>query len=153
MNHFRCTFLLALSLVAVPATWGQTIESSIMNRLKNLHSVPAAQRPAATIRLSNEIRTLPAGMTKVKLADSLTHVATEGDPNPVVLQSAAETLSNALFEWPVLAKDGQPPVQYIDLARLVRYENVTVDLQDPMLVKAGQILAANDAGLKRVTLR
>jgi hypothetical protein len=152
MNHFRCSFLLALSLVAVPAIWGQTIESSIMNRMKSLRSVPAEQRPAATIRLSNEIRTLPAGMTKVKLADSLTHMATAGDPNPIVLQSAAETLSGALFEWPVLAKDGQPPVQYMDLARLVRYEHVTTDLQDPMLLKAGQILAANDAGLKRTAL-
>jgi hypothetical protein len=121
--------------------------------MKALRSVPAVQRPAATIKLSNDIRALPGGMAKVRLADSLAHVATEGEPNQIVLQSVAETLSDALFEWPVLAVAGKPPVEYIDLARLVRYEHVKVDLQDPMLVKADQVVVANDAGLKRVTLR
>ena len=153
MSRSSCTFFLALFLVGVPANWGQTTESSITSRMKALRAVPAVQRPAATIKLSNDIRALPGGMAKVRLADSLAHVATEGEPNQIVLQSVAETLSNALFEWPVLAVAGKPPVEYIDLARLVRYEHVKIDLQDPMLVKADQVLVANDAGLKRVTLR
>ena len=34
-------------------------------------------------------------------------------------------------------------------ARLVRYEGVTITLTDPLYVKAGQILAANDADVAK----
>jgi peroxiredoxin len=37
----------------------------------------------------------------------------------------------------------------MDLAKFVRYENVTVDLKDPLLAKATQILVANDAEIEK----
>jgi peroxiredoxin len=39
---------------------------------------------------------------------------------------------------------------YMDVAKLVRYEHVNTDLKDPLLDKAAQILAANDAEIEKV---
>jgi peroxiredoxin len=46
-------------------------------------------------------------------------------------------------------------MQYLDLARLVRYEDATVTLNDPLYAKASQILADNDADVQKAdfTLR
>jgi peroxiredoxin len=108
--------------------------------------VPDPDRPAATIKIANDIRTLPAGMPKLKLADALTHLVTEGDPGHEALQAVADTLAQALSEAPQpLAKDGRPAMPYMDLAKLALYEQTTTDFKDPMLDKAAVILAANDA--------
>jgi peroxiredoxin len=131
--------------------FGQATEASIHDQLKGLRAVPDAQRPAATVNIANEIKSLPAGLPKLKLADSLTHLSTEGDPGHATLQVVATTLSQALAENPLTAgKDGQPAMPYIDLAKLVRYEHVTTDLTDPMLAKASDLLAANDAEIEKV---
>jgi peroxiredoxin len=39
---------------------------------------------------------------------------------------------------------------YTDLAKLARYEQVNVDFKDPLLTKASEILAANDAEIEKV---
>lgn len=142
------TFLLA-ALLATPNLHAQATESSITNQLKGLRSVPIAQRPAATTKIATDIRTLPPGLTKVKLADGLSHLATEGDPGQQTLQAVAQTLSQALSESPITPKNDQPPMPYMDLAKLVRYEHVTIDLKDPLLDKADKILAANDAEIEK----
>lgn len=129
----------------------QANESSITSQLKNLRSVPEAQRPEATRKLALDIRILPAGISKVKLADALSHLSTEGDPGKEILQAVAQTLSQALAESPQpTGKDGRPAMPYMDLAQLIRYEHVTADLSDPSLEKAGQILAANDAEIAKL---
>jgi peroxiredoxin len=143
------TLLFALPLLLVTALCAQATESSITNQLRGLRAVPTAERPAATIRIAMDIRTLPAGLPKLKLADGLAHLSTEGDPGLEALQSVADTLSQTLSESPLPAKGGEPAMPYMDLARLARYEHVTVDLKDPLFAKADEILAANDAEIEK----
>jgi peroxiredoxin len=129
---------------------GQVTQSSIAKELDGLRAVPDAQRPDATTKIAMEIRTLPAGIPKLKLADALTHLSTEGDPGHTTLQAVADTLAMALKENPLPpGKYGGPALPYTDLARLVRYEGVTTDLDDPMLKQASGILAANDADVQK----
>jgi len=137
-------FALTLSFFFA-AGHAQVTESSIINRLRNLRSVPDDQRPAVTTQIAKDIRTLPPGPSKLKLADALSHLVTEGDPGPETLQAVGDTLSQALSESPVKPKNDRPPMEYMDLARLVRYEGVTIDLKDPLLEKALETFAANDA--------
>jgi len=150
MRNSARTFLFAATILAAPRIHAQASESSITTQLKGLRAVPTAQRPAATTKIAMDIRTLPAGPNKVKLADALTHLSTEGDPGRDTLQAVAQTLSQALTESPVPAKNDQPPMPYMDLARLARYEGITTDLKDPLLTQSDEILAANDAEIQKV---
>jgi hypothetical protein len=110
MTNRRCALLIAFALLASPALWGQATVSSISKQLDGLRAVPDPQRPAATTKIANDIRTLPPGLPKLKLADSLTHLATEGDPGQETLQAVADTLAQALKETPQpTLKDGRQP--------------------------------------------
>jgi len=124
-------------------------EGMITEQLKNLRSQPADKRPAATQKLAEEIRTLPGGMPKVKLADGLMHLSTEGDAGQEVLQAVADTLAKSLAESPVPAKGDQPPMPYLDLAKLVRYEGLKITLDDPLYAKAKESLLANEAEIAK----
>jgi peroxiredoxin len=129
---------------------GQATQSSIGKEIDGLRALPDAQRPDATTKIAMEIRTLPAGTPKLKLADAVTHLSTEGDPGHATLQAVADTLAMALKENPLPAgKDGAPAMPYLDLARLVRYEGVTTELDDPMLKQANGILAADDEDVQK----
>ena len=128
---------------------GQVKESAVAKQLDGLRSLPDAQRPAATVKLAQDIGTLPSGQSKVKYADELTNLVTEGDQGSDALQAAADALTKALTESPVPAKGDEPPRPYMDLARLVRYEGATTTFTDPLYIKAGQILAANDAEIEK----
>jgi thiol-disulfide isomerase/thioredoxin len=150
MTGFRGVIAVALVLLVAPTLYGQATEGSIRKEIEGLRAVPDGQRPEATTKIAMDIRTLPAGMPKLKLADALTHLSTEGDPGHETLQAVAETLAQALKETPVPpAKDGNPAMPYGDLAKLVRYEGVTTDFQDPMLTKASDNLSANDADVQK----
>ena len=150
MTNRRCALLIAFALLASPALWGQATVSSISKQLDGLRAVPDPQRPAATTKIANDIRTLPPGLPKLKLADSLTHLATEGDPGQETLQAVADTLAQALKETPQPPlKDGRPAMPYTDLAKLARYEGITTDFKDPMLSIADDILVANDADVAK----
>jgi peroxiredoxin len=113
--------------------------------------VPDAQRPAATIKIAMDIRTLPAGLPKLKLANGLCSLATEGDPGKEALDAVAETLAEALKENPIPAKspDAPPASPYMELAKLIRYEHVSATLDDPQMAKADALLAANDADIQK----
>lgn len=144
MKNSKLVVLIAL-VCAASVVWGQASLSSIEKRLDNLRAVPDAQRPAATVQLANDIHTLPAGMPKLKLADSLSHLVTEGDPGRETIQAVAATLAQALKETPQHAnKQGEPAEPYMELAKLARYEGVTTSLDDPQLAKANEMLTAND---------
>jgi len=149
--------ILAVAVVVLVArlAYGQATESSITNELKNLRSVPVDQRPAATLKIALEIRSLPAGTPKLRLADALCHLATEGDAGIGALQAVADTLSKSLAETPVPAKGDQVPMPYMDLAKLVHYENVKATLDDPLYAKANEALVANEADIAKAdfTLR
>ena len=136
-------FLSAL-LVASAHLSGQASPSKIADELNKLRSLSDQERPIATVKVAAEISALPPGMEKVRLADGASHLVTEGDQGRDALQAVADTLSKALTETPVPAKGDQPPMPYFDLARLARYEHVTVSLDDPLYKKANDILAANE---------
>jgi len=142
--------LLAALLVFVPSMLSaQLSESAITNKIKNLRSLSATQRPSATVQLATDIRALSPGPQKVRLADSLAHLVTEGDQGAAALQAVADALSQALAESPVAPKKSETPEPYLELATLVRYENVTTTLNAPLLAQAGQTLVANDADAQK----
>jgi peroxiredoxin len=150
MDPIRRTFLAAVALLlAAPLLQAQASMSSINKQLDSLRSLSAQQRPAATIKLAADISSLPAGPKKVGLANNLANLVTEGDQGAAALQAVAGALSQALAQSPLPAKGDQPPMPYLELASLVRYKNVTVTLNDPLFVKASQILAANDAEVEK----
>jgi thiol-disulfide isomerase/thioredoxin len=124
-------------------------ESTIEKEMSKLRSLPVADRPPATVKVAGEIAALPAGKSKIEAADALSHLVTEGDQGSEALQAVADTLSKALAETPIPAKGGQPPMPYMDLARLVRYEDVTTTLKDPLYAKANDVLTAEDADIAK----
>ena len=152
MSFSRVHIVLAAGLL-VPAMHAQKAptESSITKQLDGLRAVPDAQRPAATIKAAMDIRTLPAGVPKLKLANGLCGLATEGDPGKETLEAVAETLALALKENPIPTKtsDAPPASPYMELAKLIRYEHVTATLDDPQMAKADALLAANDADVQK----
>lgn len=91
---------LLLYVLVAPLLSAQVSESAIINQIKGLRGVSTADRPAVTIKIAKEIRTLPAGASKVKLAYALSNLVTEGDPGMEALQAVADSLSQALAESP-----------------------------------------------------
>jgi peroxiredoxin len=147
--HFA---LLAVLLFAAPMPQAAAKDAVIDNQLQNLRLLPTAQRSAMTARLAAEIHALPAGPEKVQLAAILAARSNEGDPGFAVLQSVADTLTQALAESPDFVESDSFPKPYTELAKMVRYEHVGTVFADPLLAKrlakAMQRLAANDADLK-----
>lgn len=123
--------------------------SKIEDRMRNLRSLSDAQRPAATVQLAADIRALPANMDKVKLADALAHLVTEGDQGQATIQAAADALRQSLADTPMPSRKGDVPMPYLDLANLVRYEGATEDFTDPMYAKAQQTLIDDDAEIAK----
>jgi peroxiredoxin len=150
MNPAR-SFLLAAAtvLLAAPLLLAQASESSINNQLGKLRSLAPDQRSVATAKLALDIRALPAGQSKVKLAEHLAGFSTEGDAGHATLQAVADTLAKALAESPVPPKGDQPPSAYRELAELVRFEHVTATLDDPLFAKAAKTLEDNDADVAK----
>ena len=150
MKSIRRTLLTAATiLLAAPLLYAQASESAIIKHLDKLRSLSPEQRSIATAKLALDIRSLPAGPNKVKLAYNLAGLSTEGDAGHETLQAVADTLAKALAESPVPAKGGQPPAQYSELAQLVRYEHVTATLDDPLFAKAAQTLADEEADVQK----
>jgi peroxiredoxin len=149
MKNLKLLLSIALVLSVPAIVHGQATEGSIGKQLDGLRAVPDATRPAATTKIAMDIRTLPAGLPKLKLADGLTHLSTEGDPGRETLQAVADTLAEALTQNPLPPKNDLPPMPYMDLAKLARYEGISTSMKDPLLEKADQILAANDADVEK----
>jgi peroxiredoxin len=146
MKSLRYFVSIALMLQCPIAVRAQATEESLTRQIEELRDVPDAERPAVTAQIAVDIRGLPASESKVKIADALANLSTEGDPGHNTLQAVAETLAQSLNESPQpLKNDGTPATPYMDLAKLVRYEGVTVDITDPILAQSGDILAADDA--------
>jgi peroxiredoxin len=134
MFGFRVVrFLAGVPVFFLPAAvHAQATEGSITKQLQTLRSVPDAQRPAVTTKIAMDIRTLPAGLPKVKLAYGLSGLSTEGDPGKETLEAVAETLAESLKENPLPPKmpDAPPAVPYVELAKLIRYEHVSANDAD-----------------------
>jgi peroxiredoxin len=151
MNVFLRASLPLLLLLAPLSMHSQAApsEKEITKRLESLRSVPDSQRGASTGALARDMRTLPAGMPKLRLAVGLSHLATEGDPGRDNLQAVTTTLAMALTETPVPGKNGKPASPYLDLARLTHYEGLTTDMNDPQYTQALAILDANDVDVQK----
>lgn len=144
-----CVFMAAAMLAAPLSVLGDSGEQSIGKEIGKLRSLAPAERSAATARIAGEIRALPAGIPKLKLADGLAHLSTEGDPGAEALQAVADALAQALTETPIPAKGDKAPEPYAELAELVRYEHVKATLADPLFAKAMQALADEDADVAK----
>jgi thiol-disulfide isomerase/thioredoxin len=149
MLSARRTLLCAAALFALPSFLHADNQSKLVSRMQSLRSLSAAERPMATVQLANDIRALPASQDKVRLADSLAHLVTEGDQGQDTIQAVADTLRQSLVETPVPEKKSQPPMPYIDLANLVRYEHAQEDWNDPVFAQAMQSLVDDDAQIEK----
>jgi peroxiredoxin len=131
-----------LAAQAKPA-WSAA-EQPIVAKLRGLREVPDEARGGVTQQLALEIRRLPAAPSKIQLALGLASLSTEGDFGQQTLQEVATTLAGALREQPVPDEKGEPAMPYMELAQLVRYEHVKVDLDAAPLAAALADLAALD---------
>jgi peroxiredoxin len=111
-------------------------EKPIADRISGLRALPDDVRARATKNLAIEIRQLSVTPNKLRLANSLAMLSTEGDFGHDMLQEVATTLAAALQEQPLPANQGQPPRPYVELAELVRYEHVQAALDDPQFAAA-----------------
>lgn len=108
-------------------------ERPIAEQIKGLRDLPDARRAGVTRQLALDIRALPASANKLMLAESLTNLSTEGDFGHQTLQEVATTLADTLREQAAGSNAGVPAEPYIALAQLVRYEGVTVAVNDPLM--------------------
>ena len=111
-------------------------EKPIADQIGGLRGLADDVRARTTKNLAIEIRQLPATLNKVRLANDLANLSTEGDFGRDTLQEVATTLAAALHEQPLRAKQGQPPRPYVELAQLVRYEHVQAASDDPQFAAA-----------------
>ncbi|HEY5056847.1 MAG TPA: TlpA disulfide reductase family protein [Acidobacteriaceae bacterium] len=145
MTGLRSEWMIVLMFALPLVAHGQANPKNIASRIETLREQPDDKRPAVTLQLATDIRTLPPGMEKLKLADSLSHLATEGDPGQGTIQAVADALVQALKETPQpLDKLGKPAEPYVEVAKYVRYEFVTESLDDPQYTQAMQMLVDND---------
>jgi peroxiredoxin len=114
-------------------------EKPLVDQLHGLRGLADDVRVGATKNLALGIRKLPASENKLRLAEHLADLSTEGDFGHDTLQEVATTLAETLHERPVQwtepknSEEGgkstarQPAYPYVELATLVRYEHVDVD--------------------------
>src|SRR6202163_1925685 len=126
-----------------PVVWSSH-ENPIAEQIRGLRSLPDDVRARTTKNLAMEIRQLPIAPNKLRLANDLANLSTEGDFGRDTLQEVATTLADALREQPVQAKQGQPPRPYVELAQLVRYEHVQASLDDPQFAAANSKIEADN---------
>src|ERR1700681_1797696 len=124
-----------------PVVWSSH-ENPIAEQIRGLRSLPDDVRARTTKNLAMEIRQLPIAPNKLRLANDLANLSTEGDFGHDTLQEVATTLAAALRALPVAPKQGQPAeagqpaMPYVELAQLVRYEHVQASLDDPQFAAA-----------------
>jgi hypothetical protein len=119
-------------------------EKPIAEQIHGLRAMPDNERAHATKNLALQIRQLPITPNKLRLANSLAMLSTEGDFGHEMLQEVATTLAEALREQPLPSEKGQPARPYLELAELVRYEHVQTTLDDPQFAAAISKIAADN---------
>lgn len=119
-------------------------EKPILDKIRSLRKLPDDERARTTKELALKIRQLPAGMNKLRLANALSSLSTEGDCGRDTLQDVTTTLSFALREHPLPDTPQGPPEPYLELAKLVRYEHMQGALDDPQYAAAVSQLNIED---------
>ncbi len=140
------TFLL-VSTISPVFNYAQSVdytvqEKAISEQLHKLREMPDEERAVLTKKLAFEIRKLPITMGKVRLANGLENLSTEGDFGHETLQEVANTLAAAIREYERTGKPDDLP--YEALAVLVRYEGVQTSLDGKKYQAAMAELAAAD---------
>jgi peroxiredoxin len=119
-------------------------EKPIVEQLHGLRALPDDVRAKTTKELALKIRQLPVVPNKLKLANHLAELSTEGDFGRDTLQEVTTTLAEALREQRVPAEKGQPAEPYMELAQLVRYEHMKATIENPQFTAAMTKLEADD---------
>jgi peroxiredoxin len=135
-----------LSAQAQQVVWTKQ-EKPLADQIGHLRDLPDDVRARITKQLAMQIRQLPAAPNRLRLANDLANLSTEGDFGRDTLQEVATTLAAALRERPVPKSangTGQPAMQYVELAQLVRYEHMQASLEDPQFAAAMSKLEADD---------
>lgn len=146
MIPLRRTLLFATLFFATPLLYAQASETTaVMSELRSFATSTTPQSPATIVKIATDIRALPASQLKLQLADGLAHLASRVDPGVAAFQSIADTLVQSLAESSTSGAGGQSAALYLDLAKLIRYEHVTITLEDPLLTEAIKKLASDDA--------
>jgi len=145
-------FAVALGLIACALTVAQNgdpewtkAETAIRDQISRLRSLPDDVRAKTTKQLALDIRALPKTLHKLRLANGLANLSTEGDFGHDTLQEVTTTLADALREQPVPMDGTEPAFPYVELATLVRYEHVKAASDNPQFTAAMAKLAADDA--------
>jgi peroxiredoxin len=142
VNRICLALALLLAGRSIPAQQQQVVwseqEKPIFAQLRGLRGVPDTERAGVTKKLALEIRQLPAGANKLRLATGLANLSTEGDFGLDTLQEVATTLAETLRTQPASAE------AYMELAQLVRYEHVNAQLDSPPFAAAMSSLEATD---------
>jgi peroxiredoxin len=117
-------------VVLVGLAAGQSGPAKAINeKMSTLRGLAANERAAATKALALAIRDLPSVEERLALGAGLSNLSTEGDNGKDTLQAVADTLAGAIRQ--AAGKVGSTDPAYEALARLARYEGVTVSLDDP----------------------
>jgi peroxiredoxin len=154
MRHLAVLFLVVSALVRAQQAKPTPQAKAIDDQIHNLRSLDDTTRARVTRQLAQDIRSLPARQ-RLGLATSLANLATEGDFGRDTLQAVTTTLESALRTTPVPADKDGSAYEYLQLARLAKYERMKVDLKDPQYTAALQQLKADDdaRGSANFTLR
>src|SRR5258708_25795518 len=144
-----CVASISLYFPAEVRAQGQQIvwskeEKPILEDIRTLRKLSEGNRAKTTKQLTLKIRQLPAGLNKERLATTLAGLSTEGDLGKDTLQEVATTLAEALRENPIPAGPRGPEMPYSELAKLVHYEHVQVNLDDPQYTAAMSKIEADD---------
>ncbi len=141
-------FLSATLLAQDKVVWSDQ-EKPIVEQLGGLRKLDDAVRARRTKELALQIRTLPAVPNKLRLAEGLANLSTEGDFGRDTLQEVTTTLATALKEQPPTGKPGEPDSLYVELASLVRYEHMQATSDNPQFAEAMAQLEAEDAARQK----
>ncbi len=146
--------LLACLLVSLIVTaqekvvWSEQ-EKPIVEQIRGLRKLDDTVRAQTTKELAEQIRKLPVVPNKLRLAEALANLSTEGDFGRETLQAVTSTLAVAIEEQPPAAQNGEPNSSYMELASLVRYEHMQAQSRDPQFAAALARLEADDARRQR----
>jgi len=120
--------------VANPAD-AESTSAAIRKSISQFRGLPTdADRAKLALATAAQVRTLPGGAEKLRLAQNLCNLSTEGDLGKEALTAVATALAQAIRE--TKADSGA----WLELASLVRYEHVPAPYSDPALDAAEAVL-------------
>lgn len=124
-------------------------EKPIVEQLRTLRNLDDSVRSRTTKELAMRIRQLPVVPNKLRLAEALANLSTEGDFGHDTLQEVTTTLATVLREQPPSEEKGDPNSMYVELASLVKYEHMQGSSDNPQFAAAMAKLEADDGKRRR----